>query len=93
MRKIFLFHPFVALLLLFLVPGSEIRDPRSGIRDKGSGIRYPDWVKIRIRDPPHLSNLKPKIKEETEGEKIDTDNYFPPLISSCEEYQMARSVC
>jgi hypothetical protein len=40
-----------------------------------------------------LSNLKPEIKEETEGEKIDTDNHFPPLISSCEEYQMARSVC
>ncbi len=35
------FHP--SLLLLFLDPGFEIRDPRSGIRDPG-------WVKIRIRD-------------------------------------------
>jgi len=39
------------------------------------------------------SNLKPEIKEETEGEKIDIDNHFPPLKSSCEEYQMARSAC
>jgi hypothetical protein len=31
----FFFHP--SLLLLFLDPGSEIRDP--------------GWVKIRIRDP------------------------------------------
>jgi hypothetical protein len=35
------FHP--SLLLLFLDPGSEIRDP-------GAGIRDPVWVKIRIRD-------------------------------------------
>jgi hypothetical protein len=35
------FHPF--LMLLFLDPGSEIRDPESEIRDPG-------WVKIGIRD-------------------------------------------
>jgi hypothetical protein len=34
---------FTPLLLLFLDPGSKIRDPRSEIRDPG-------WVKIRIRD-------------------------------------------
>jgi hypothetical protein len=45
------FHP--SLLLLFLDPGSEIRDPKSGIRDPG-------WVKnqdpgsgINIPDPQH----------------------------------------
>jgi hypothetical protein len=56
------YHP--SLLLLFLDPGSEIRDlgsgirdpgseirdPRSKIRDPGSEIRDPGWVKIRIRD-------------------------------------------
>ena len=40
MTTIFFHH---SLFLLFLDPGSEIRDPRSGIRDPG-------WVKIRIRD-------------------------------------------
>jgi hypothetical protein len=38
MTKIF-FHP--SLLMLFLDPGSEIRDP--------------GWVKIRIRDPGQTS--------------------------------------
>ncbi len=40
--QLIFFHP--SLLLLFLDPGFWIRDPRSGIRD-------PEWVKIRIRDP------------------------------------------
>jgi hypothetical protein len=39
------------------------------------------------------NNLKPEVKEETEKEKIDIENYFHPVISICEEYQMARSVC
>jgi hypothetical protein len=42
------FHP--SLLLLFLDPGSEIRDPGSGVgknQDPGSGINIPD--------PPHCS--------------------------------------
>jgi hypothetical protein len=36
-------------------------------------------------------NLKPEVKEETEEEKIDREKY--PLISSCEEDQLTRSVC
>jgi hypothetical protein len=39
------------------------------------------------------NNLRPEIKEETEEEKIDIENHFHPLISSCEEYQLTRSVC
>jgi hypothetical protein len=39
------------------------------------------------------NNLKPDVKEETEEEKIDIENNFHPIISSCEEYQQARSVC
>jgi len=31
------------------------------------------------------NNLKPEIKEETEEEKIDIENHFHPVISSCEE--------
>jgi hypothetical protein len=38
-------------------------------------------------------NLKPEIKEETEEEKIDIENHFNPIISSCEEDQLTRSVC
>jgi hypothetical protein len=37
------------------------------------------------------NKLKPEIKEETEEEKIDIENH--PLISSCEEDQLTRSVC
>jgi hypothetical protein len=36
------------------------------------------------------NNLKPEIKEETEEEKIDIENHFRPVISSCEEDQLAR---
>ncbi len=39
------------------------------------------------------NNLKPEIKEETEEEKIDIENHFHPVISSCEEDQQTRSVC
>ncbi len=39
------------------------------------------------------NNLKPEIKEETEEEKIDIENHFHPVISICEEDQLARSVC
>jgi hypothetical protein len=39
------------------------------------------------------NNLKPEIKEETEEEKIDIENHFLPVISSCEEDQLTRSVC
>jgi hypothetical protein len=39
------------------------------------------------------NNLKPEIKEETEEEKIDIENHFYPIISSCEEDQLTRSVC
>ncbi len=39
------------------------------------------------------NNLKPDIKEETEEEKIDIENHFHPVISSCEEAQLTRSVC
>jgi hypothetical protein len=39
------------------------------------------------------NNLKPEIKEETEEEKIDIENHFHPIISSCEEDQLTRSVC
>jgi hypothetical protein len=40
-------------------------------------------------------NLKPEVKEETEEEKIDIpiENHFHPIISSCEEDQLTRSVC
>jgi hypothetical protein len=43
-----IFHP--SLFYLFL-------DPGSGIRDLGSGIRDPGWVKIRIRDPGSGINI------------------------------------
>ena len=39
------------------------------------------------------NKLKPVIKEETEEEKIDIENHFHPVISSCEEDQLTRSVC
>jgi hypothetical protein len=39
------------------------------------------------------NNLKPEIKEETEEEKIDIENHFHSVISSCEEEQLTRSVC
>ncbi len=39
------------------------------------------------------NNLKPDIKEETEEEKIDIESHFHPVISSCEEDQLKRSVC
>ena len=39
------------------------------------------------------NNLKLEIKEETEEEKIDIENHFHPVISSCEEDQLTRSVC
>jgi hypothetical protein len=39
------------------------------------------------------NKLKPEIKEETEEEKIDVENHFLPVISSCEEDQLTRSVC
>jgi hypothetical protein len=39
------------------------------------------------------NKLKPEIKEETEEEKIDIENHFHPVISSCEEDQLTRSVC
>jgi hypothetical protein len=39
------------------------------------------------------NKLKPEIKEESEEEKIDIENHFHPLISSCEEDQLTRSVC
>jgi|694.fasta_scaffold33392_7 hypothetical protein len=39
------------------------------------------------------SNLEPDIKEETEEEKIDIEYHFHPVISSCEEDQLTRSVC
>jgi hypothetical protein len=39
------------------------------------------------------NNLKPEVKEETEEEKIDIENYFHPVISGCEEGQLSRSVC
>jgi hypothetical protein len=38
-------------------------------------------------------NLKPEIKEEAEEEKIDVEYTFHPVISSCEEDQLTRSVC
>jgi hypothetical protein len=39
------------------------------------------------------NNLKLEIKEETEEEKIDIENHCHPVISSCEEDQLTRSVC
>jgi hypothetical protein len=39
------------------------------------------------------NKLKPEIKEETEEEKIDIENHFHPVIPSCEEDQLTRSVC
>jgi hypothetical protein len=39
------------------------------------------------------NNLKSEIIEETEEEKIDIENPFHPVISSCEEEQLTRSVC
>ena len=41
---------FFSPLSFVAVFGSEIRDPRSGIRDPG-------WVKIRIRDPGSGINI------------------------------------
>jgi hypothetical protein len=38
-------------------------------------------------------NLKPEIKGETQEEKIDIEKHFHPVISSCEEDQLTRSVC
>jgi hypothetical protein len=40
-----------------------------------------------------LNKLKAEMMEETEEEKIDIENHFHPVISSCEEDQLTRSVC
>jgi hypothetical protein len=39
------------------------------------------------------NNPEPEIKEETKEEKIDIENHFHPIISSCEEDRLTRSVC
>jgi hypothetical protein len=39
------------------------------------------------------NNPEPEIKEAIEEEKIDIENHFHPVISSCEEDQLTRSVC
>jgi hypothetical protein len=39
------------------------------------------------------NNPEPEKKEEIEEEKIDIENLFHPVISSCEEDQLTRSVC
>jgi hypothetical protein len=39
------------------------------------------------------NNLKPEVKKETEEEKVDIENHFHPVISSCEEDQLKKSVC
>jgi hypothetical protein len=39
------------------------------------------------------NNPEPEIKEEIEEVKIDIENHFHPVISSCEEDQLTRSVC
>jgi hypothetical protein len=39
------------------------------------------------------NKLKAEVMEETEEEKIDTENHFLPAISSIWEEQLARSVC
>jgi hypothetical protein len=39
------------------------------------------------------NSLKPEVKEKTEEEKIDIENHILPVISSCEEDQLTRSVC
>jgi hypothetical protein len=39
------------------------------------------------------NKLKAEMTEETEEEKIDIENHFLPIISSCEEDQLTRSVC
>ncbi len=51
------FHP--SLLLLFFDPGSEIRDPRSGIRDPGSemGKNQDPGSEINIPDPQHCKHV------------------------------------
>ncbi len=36
------------------------------------------------------NNLKPEIKEEAEEEKIDIENHFHPVKSSCEEDQLTQ---
>ncbi len=59
MTKIF-FHP--SLLLLFLDPGSEIRDPGSGMgknQDPGSGTNIPD--------PQHCFKLRENILVSNNG--------------------------
>jgi hypothetical protein len=38
------------------------------------------------------NNLNPEVKKETEEEKIYIENHFQPLISSCDEDQLTRSV-
>jgi hypothetical protein len=38
------------------------------------------------------NSLQPEIKEETEEEKIDIEYHFHPVISSCEEDQLTRSM-
>jgi hypothetical protein len=39
------------------------------------------------------NNPETEIKEEIEEEKIDIENHFHPVISSCEKDQLTRSVC
>jgi hypothetical protein len=37
------------------------------------------------------NKLKPEIKEESEEEKIDIENHFHPVMSSCEEDQLTSN--
>jgi hypothetical protein len=52
------FHP--SLFLLFLDPGSEIWDPRSGIRDPGSEIRDPRSGMGKNQDQDPGSGIRDK---------------------------------
>jgi hypothetical protein len=62
------FH--LSLLLLFLDPGSEIWDPRSGIRDPGSGMgkNQDPGSGINIPDPQHcLYSQRPPPPDEKQA--------------------------
>jgi hypothetical protein len=61
-----------------LDPGSEIRDPGSGMgknQDPGSGINIPDpqhWVRMRIPDHPPFGNNWIRIMDSV----LDQDSLF-----------------
>jgi hypothetical protein len=55
-----------------------------------SKFKLKTYIYFQINMDCILNDLKEEIKEEPEEEKIDIENHFLPVISSCEEDHLPR---